>query len=110
MHAEARSFDLAREVDVLRQEPSWLRGDRNAKTLVQEHDLRWEDDGGRVWRVWHATRSPSPGQKREAQGHAHDDVDLAAVRGARVGTALPRVWQRGGRWRGTVPTLPQHGH
>ena len=40
MHANALSFDLAREFDALRKEPSWLRGDRNAKTLVQEHDLR----------------------------------------------------------------------
>jgi quercetin dioxygenase-like cupin family protein len=40
MHADARSFDLPREVDALRQELSWRRGDRNAKTLVQEPGLR----------------------------------------------------------------------
>jgi quercetin dioxygenase-like cupin family protein len=40
MHADARSFDLPREVDALRQELSWRRGDRNAKTLVQERGLR----------------------------------------------------------------------
>jgi quercetin dioxygenase-like cupin family protein len=40
MHADARSFDLPREVDALRQELSWERGDRNAKTLVQERGLR----------------------------------------------------------------------
>lgn len=40
MHGDVLSFDLTREINGLRQELSWQRGDRNAKTLVQEHDLR----------------------------------------------------------------------
>jgi quercetin dioxygenase-like cupin family protein len=34
------SFDLAHEIAVLQQEASWQRGDRNARTLVQEPGLR----------------------------------------------------------------------
>jgi quercetin dioxygenase-like cupin family protein len=34
------SFDLAQELAVLQQEGSWQRGDRNARTLVQEPGLR----------------------------------------------------------------------
>ncbi len=34
------SFDLAQELTVLQQEASWQRGDRNARTLVQEPGLR----------------------------------------------------------------------
>jgi quercetin dioxygenase-like cupin family protein len=34
------SFDLAQEIAVLQQEASWQRGDRNARTLVQEPNLR----------------------------------------------------------------------
>jgi quercetin dioxygenase-like cupin family protein len=40
MHDAALAFDLAREIDGLHQESSWQRGDRNAKTLVQERGLR----------------------------------------------------------------------
>lgn len=38
--APALAFDLEQEVKQLRNEPSWLRGDRNAKTLVKEAELR----------------------------------------------------------------------
>ena len=34
------SFDLAQEVASLQQEGSWQRGDRNARTLVEEPGLR----------------------------------------------------------------------
>jgi quercetin dioxygenase-like cupin family protein len=34
------SFDLAQELSILQQEDSWQRGDRNARTLVQEPGLR----------------------------------------------------------------------
>ena len=34
------SFDLAQELAVLQQEVSWQRGDRNARTLVEEPGLR----------------------------------------------------------------------
>jgi quercetin dioxygenase-like cupin family protein len=34
------SFDLAQETATLQQEESWQRGDRNARTLVQEPSLR----------------------------------------------------------------------
>jgi quercetin dioxygenase-like cupin family protein len=34
------SFDLAQEIASLQQEGSWQRGDRNARTLVGEPDLR----------------------------------------------------------------------
>ena len=37
---QALTFDLANELHYLRQEESWLRGDRNARTLFKEHDLR----------------------------------------------------------------------
>ena len=40
MHAEALTFDLAAECDLLRGEESWQRGDRNAKTLVKEPGFR----------------------------------------------------------------------
>jgi len=40
MHDAALAFDLAHEIDGLHHEPSWQRGDRNAKTLVQERGLR----------------------------------------------------------------------
>jgi quercetin dioxygenase-like cupin family protein len=33
-------FDLADEVSRLRSEPAWLQGERNAKTLVKQPDLR----------------------------------------------------------------------
>jgi quercetin dioxygenase-like cupin family protein len=34
------SFDLVQELTMLQQEGSWQRGDRNARTLVQEPGLR----------------------------------------------------------------------
>ena len=34
------SFDLAQEIATLQQEASWQRGDRNARTLVEEPSLR----------------------------------------------------------------------
>jgi quercetin dioxygenase-like cupin family protein len=34
------SFDLAQEIATLQQEESWQRGDRNARTLVEEPSLR----------------------------------------------------------------------
>ena len=34
------SFDLAQEITSLQQEGSWQRGDRNARTLVEEPGLR----------------------------------------------------------------------
>jgi quercetin dioxygenase-like cupin family protein len=34
------SFDLAQEIAALQQEETWHRGDRNARTLVQEPTLR----------------------------------------------------------------------
>jgi quercetin dioxygenase-like cupin family protein len=40
MHDAALAFDLTREIEGLHHEPSWQRGDRNAKTLVQERGLR----------------------------------------------------------------------
>jgi quercetin dioxygenase-like cupin family protein len=36
----ALSFDLLQEADSLRQEESWQRGDRNARTLLEEPGLR----------------------------------------------------------------------
>lgn len=33
-------LDVPREVEMLRREPAWAQGDRNAKTLVKEPDLR----------------------------------------------------------------------
>ncbi len=33
-------LDVPREVELLRGEPAWAQGDRNAKTLVKEPDLR----------------------------------------------------------------------
>ena len=33
-------LDVPREVELLRREPAWAQGDRNAKTLVKEPDLR----------------------------------------------------------------------
>ena len=38
--AAALAYDLTREAAALRRERSWERGDRNAKTLVQEPGLR----------------------------------------------------------------------
>lgn len=38
--APVLTFDLASELAQLKEEPSWLRGDRNAKTLVKEGDFR----------------------------------------------------------------------
>ena len=35
-----QSFDLAQELAVLQQEPSWQHGDRNARTLVEAPGLR----------------------------------------------------------------------
>jgi quercetin dioxygenase-like cupin family protein len=40
MHADALAYDLTPEAEALRRELSWKRGDRNAKTLVQEPGLR----------------------------------------------------------------------
>ena len=40
MHGTALAFDLAAQGDLLRQEASWQRGDRNAKTLVKEPGFR----------------------------------------------------------------------
>ena len=40
MHGEALAFGLSAEYDALRGEKSWLRGDRNAKTLVKEPGFR----------------------------------------------------------------------
>ena len=34
------SFDLSREVATLQQEETWSRGDRNARTLIEEPGLR----------------------------------------------------------------------
>src|SRR5438067_12859060 len=36
----ALSFDLAQEVATLHQEETWHRGDRNARTLIEEPGLR----------------------------------------------------------------------
>lgn len=36
----ALSFDLAQEIAALQQEEAWARGDRNARTLVEEPGLR----------------------------------------------------------------------
>ncbi len=38
--ATSLDFDLETELDSLKQEPSWLRGDRNARTLVEEPAFR----------------------------------------------------------------------
>jgi quercetin dioxygenase-like cupin family protein len=38
--ASVLQFNLADEARQLRAEEAWRRGDRNAKTLVKEHDLR----------------------------------------------------------------------
>lgn len=38
--AAALDFDLATELTSLRQEPAWQRGDRNARTLVEEPGVR----------------------------------------------------------------------
>jgi quercetin dioxygenase-like cupin family protein len=38
--AAVLSFDLAAELQSLRQEPSWRDGSRNARTLVKEGELR----------------------------------------------------------------------
>lgn len=38
--APVLAFDLAREIEQLQAEPAWHTGDRNAKTLVKESDLR----------------------------------------------------------------------
>src|SRR5688500_3683084 len=40
MHGTALTFDLVAQADLLRQEASWQRGDRNAKTLVKEPGFR----------------------------------------------------------------------
>ncbi len=40
MAAAFLAFELDHEVAQLRAEPSWLHGDRNAKTLVKEAELR----------------------------------------------------------------------
>ena len=40
MHGTALAFDLEAQSDLLRQEASWQRGDRNAKTLVKEEGFR----------------------------------------------------------------------
>jgi quercetin dioxygenase-like cupin family protein len=40
LRAPVLTFDLAAEGERLRAEASWQRGDRNAKTLVKEQDLR----------------------------------------------------------------------
>lgn len=40
MEAAFLAFDLDLEIEQLRAEPSWLQGDRNAKTLVKEAELR----------------------------------------------------------------------
>jgi quercetin dioxygenase-like cupin family protein len=38
--APVLTFDLAKEVASLKQEPSWARGDRNARTLVEDAGFR----------------------------------------------------------------------
>lgn len=38
--ATALDFDLETELSSLKQEPSWVRGDRNARTLVEEASFR----------------------------------------------------------------------
>jgi quercetin dioxygenase-like cupin family protein len=38
--ATSLDFDLETEVRSLKQEPSWMRGDRNARTLVEEPAFR----------------------------------------------------------------------
>jgi quercetin dioxygenase-like cupin family protein len=38
--ATSLDFDLNAELSSLKQEPSWLRGDRNARTLVEEPAFR----------------------------------------------------------------------
>jgi quercetin dioxygenase-like cupin family protein len=38
--ASSLDFDLAVELALLKQEPSWVRGDRNARTLVEAPGLR----------------------------------------------------------------------
>lgn len=40
MAASSLDFDLAAELASLKQESSWLRGDRNGRTLVEEPGLR----------------------------------------------------------------------
>jgi quercetin dioxygenase-like cupin family protein len=40
LEGAALGFDLAREVASLREEEAWRRGDRNAKTLVEQPGLR----------------------------------------------------------------------
>jgi quercetin dioxygenase-like cupin family protein len=38
--ASLLEFDLSLELALLEQEPSWVRGDRNARTLVEEPGIR----------------------------------------------------------------------
>jgi quercetin dioxygenase-like cupin family protein len=38
--ATSLDFDLETELSSLKQEPSWMRGDRNARTLVEEPAFR----------------------------------------------------------------------
>jgi quercetin dioxygenase-like cupin family protein len=38
--AQSLDFDLGTELASLKQEPSWLRGDRNARTVVEEPAFR----------------------------------------------------------------------
>ena len=63
----AMEFDVATELAILKQEPSWQRGDRNARTLV---------DAGGFRRVLTALKMGARLREHHTPGlgeHLHDD-------------------------------------
>jgi quercetin dioxygenase-like cupin family protein len=88
------SFDLAQEIATLRQEASWQRGDRNARTLVAEPSLRIVltvlKTGARI----REHRTDSPVVLQTLQGYIRvespdETIDLLAARPLALEPGVP---------------------
>jgi quercetin dioxygenase-like cupin family protein len=87
-------FDLAAELDRLRQEPSWQGGDRNAKTLIGEADLRIVLTALKAGARLRAHRAPGPVSVQALAGRlrlhaAGETVELTAGRVLALGRDVP---------------------
>ena len=71
---QALTFDLPRELATLKEEPSWLQGDRNARTLVQESEIRITLTALKAGSQVKAHRAPAWVTIQTVEGHLRLDL------------------------------------
>lgn len=81
--ASAIAFDLAAELASLKEEASWQRGDRNARTLVEEPTLRIVLSAARAGARFREHKTPGLVSLQTVAGHLRlhlpdETVDLPA--------------------------------